>query len=79
METQTQTQTVTVMVVRPNASPEELTVAAGSTVADIATQLGLPDGANLPALNVNTGDVIRPEGQITEDAVLSYAYKLAGA
>lgn len=78
-EIQTQTRTVSLMVIRPNAEPIEHQTVSGTTVGALASEIGLPDGANLPAVNVNTGETLGPETPITEDGVLSYVYKLAGA
>lgn len=74
-------QTVEVMVIAPNRDADEVSVPVGTTVAQLAAQLGIPDAAQMSALDemsVSHG----PNTRIGEDATptaLSYVYKLAGA
>ena len=75
------TQTVHVMVIAPNRDAEEITVAVGTPVGELAAQLDIPDAESIPALDersVTHGPGTRLGIDVTPEA-LSYIYKLAGA
>lgn len=79
MSTQTQTGTLTVRAIVPGQAAQDVTVAAGTTVAGLAQQLGLQGAGSLSALDSMMNSV-GPNDVITEDMpILNYIYKLAGA
>lgn len=70
--------TSSILVIRPNHDPQEVQVAAGTTVAQLAAQMGVPDAARMAALD-EMGSAIGPNDPVTGTSVVSFCYKLAGA
>ena len=77
----TTTSTIELMVIVPNADAVELAVPVGTTIADLARQLDIPDAERISALDEMSnswGPNVRLGVDATPTAV-SYCYKLAGA
>jgi hypothetical protein len=70
---------VTVRVIQLGQTPRDMTVEAGTTLADLAAQLGVPGAEHISALDA-TMEPIGPNHAITpETGVVNLCYKLAGA
>jgi sulfur carrier protein ThiS len=79
MSTQTQTQTISVLAIVPGQSTEDVQVAPGTTVAQLAEQLGIENAGRISALD-GQSEAIGPDSEITEQTeVVNFVYKLAGA
>jgi hypothetical protein len=76
MSTNTQTQ---VLAIVPGRGAEEVAVEAGTTVAQLAEQLGIEGSERISALD-GMSEALGPNSTITaETEVVNFVYKLAGA
>lgn len=74
-----ETATIKVLAIVPGRGATEHYVEPGTTVAQLATQLQLPDAERLTALD-GVSEPIGPNDVISDDTqVVNYIYKLAGA
>lgn len=73
----TTTETASVLVIVPNHAPEDRQVQVGTTVGQLAGELGLDGSAQaFGAMN----EVLSPDHEITaETEVINYVVRLAGA
>lgn len=81
MPTTTSTETIDIMVIAPNREPEEISVEHGTTLADLARQLDIPDAERMSALDEMSASH-GPNTRLGIDAspsAVSFCYKLAGA
>lgn len=71
--------TLTVLTIVPGRGAEERQVAPGTTVAQLAGELGIADADRIAALD-GMSEALGPDSEITETTeVVNFVYKLAGA
>lgn len=71
--------TVSVLTIVPGRGAEEREVATGTTVAQLAAEMGLADAERISALD-GMSEALGPNSEITENTeVVNFVYKLAGA
>jgi sulfur carrier protein ThiS len=76
---QTTTETVLVLAIVPGQGAQEVEVARGTTVAQLAGQLGIQGAERIAALD-GMSEALGPNSEITETTeVVNFVYKLAGA
>jgi hypothetical protein len=75
------TQTTEIMVIVPNRDATEVTVEVGTTIGELAVQLGLPTNQEIAALDeMSTKHPASTRiGIDAHPAALSFVYRLAGA
>jgi len=75
----TESNTISVLVVAPGHEAQEVEVSEGTTVAELAAEVGLENAESLPAVD-EMGNMMKPTDVIAPDSgTISYVFKLAGA
>jgi hypothetical protein len=75
---ETQNDQVEVVAVIPGRETQTLSVERGTTLSELAAELGLENAERISALD-DRGEPIGPRHEIVEDSAVSFVYKLAGA